>query len=66
MNEDVRAEHQRLLAETQALEREHRTLEQKPRDLEAHAAHRAKLRQQIDQLHAHMRRLREESDLQME
>ncbi len=66
MNDALRREHDRLLAQTQALEREHQGLRSRPGDIEAHAAHRAKLRQQIDQLHEHMRRLRESDKWNLE
>ena len=50
-------EHDRLLRITEELEREHEALHQTPHDLEAHAMHRDKLRQHIQNLHAHIDRL---------
>jgi hypothetical protein len=51
-------EHDRLKRITQDLEREHRALHDIPHDREAHAAHRDKLRQHIQDLHAHIERLK--------
>lgn len=61
MAEDLPAEHARLLAQSRELEREHRRLEASPGDQKGHATHRQKLRAQIAELHAHMRRLRGET-----
>jgi hypothetical protein len=58
MTEDLRAEHARLLEQMAELTREHRQLESNPKDIEAHQAHRAKLRAQIDELQAHANRIR--------
>jgi septal ring factor EnvC (AmiA/AmiB activator) len=58
----VQRQHVRLLEKTKALEVEHDALEAGPKDLEAHRAHRARLRQQIRKLRAHARRLRLQND----
>ena len=52
------SEHDRLMRMTEALEREHEALHGRPDDLEAHAAHRDKLRQHIQELHAYIDRLK--------
>ena len=54
------SEHERLLRITEELEREHEGLHDRPNDLEAHAAHRDMLRQHIQDLHAHIERLKTE------
>ena len=53
-------EHQRLLRITAELEREreHEGFKMAPNDLEAHAAHRDKLRHHIQELQAYIQRLR--------
>ena len=47
-----------ILNTTAMLEREHERLVREPFDREAHAAHRDKLRQHIQDLHAHLERMR--------
>ena len=54
------SEHERFKRITEALEREHAALHNRPDDREAHAAHRDKLRQHIQDLHAHIERQRTE------
>lgn len=62
MAESVEAEHARLKAEVAQLQREHDALEaSQTHDALAHAQHRASLRAKIEELHAHMARLRGES-----
>jgi hypothetical protein len=61
MAESVAEEHARLKAEVAQLQREHDVLEASQRhDAFAHAQHRASLRAKIDELHAHLARLRSE------
>jgi hypothetical protein len=55
-------EYRSLLETTAALEREHRELQDAPYDRENHAAHRDKLRQHINHLHAYLERLHRERD----
>ena len=55
---DLDAEHQRLLRTTDDLEREHEGLHARPHDHEAHIAHRERLRQHIQDLHAHIDQLK--------
>lgn len=52
------AEHQRLLRTNDDLEREHKGLQARPYDHEAHVAHRERLRQHIQDLHAHIDQLK--------
>ena len=52
--------HQQLLAMSQALESEHTNLQRNPPNVEAHAAHRDKLRQHIKDLRSHVERIKEE------
>jgi len=59
MSSDER-EHERLKRITEPLEREHAALQDRPDDREAHAAHRDKLRQHIQDLHAHIQHLQNE------
>lgn len=56
--EDIEVEHQRLRREVDALRAEHLALERKPVDSTEHRAHRARLKAQIEKLHAHAERLR--------
>ena len=59
MDDSLEDEHQQLVRASEDLERDHRELHDRPDDLEAHAAHRDKLRQHIADLHAHLQRLRD-------
>ena len=62
MAESLAEEHARLKAEVLQLQREHDALEVSPtHDALAHAQHRASLRAKIEELHAHMARLRAKS-----
>jgi hypothetical protein len=54
----LEAEHQTLKKQVDALQREHDELEQKPHSTVEADAHRAKLRVKIDELRAHMARLK--------
>ena len=59
MAESLAAEHARLKAEVEQLQREHDALEADPRhDAAAHARHRASLRAKIQELRAHLARLK--------
>ena len=51
-------EHDRLKRITQDLEREHEALHDMPHDRQAHKAHRDKLHYHIQDLHAHIERMK--------
>ena len=62
MTESLAAEHARLKAEVARLQREHDALEAQPNhEPSAHAEHRAALRAKIQELRAHLARIRSES-----
>jgi hypothetical protein len=61
MADDLKAEHERLMEQTAALQREHDALADEPIvDRAAHDAHKKRLREKIEELRAHLRRLERE------
>jgi hypothetical protein len=56
--QSLAAEHAELLDEQDRLTVEHRRLEQEPYDIVGHEAHRQALKEHIDRLRVHVRRLR--------
>jgi phage host-nuclease inhibitor protein Gam len=60
MTESLRDEHHRLMRQMDDLKKEHEKLERNPHDSAAHKRHHARLRRQIEQLQAHLVRIRSE------
>ena len=60
-NNDLTAEHLRLVHEVEQLQKEHDTLEQqRPPDAATHAEHKAKLQAKIRELQSHLQRLQQQ------
>lgn len=60
MTDSLADEHRRLLEEMERLQKEHAALAEHPDDVDAHRAHREKLRSQIMQLREHIARIQRE------
>jgi hypothetical protein len=63
--DDLMEEYKALIRMTEALRAEHLTLQRKPVDLAEHEAHRQRLRDHIEQLHAHIDKWRQRVGFQI-